>query len=62
MTPVKTTFFVERVKNIPKFDVCFTCQQESGVLQPYERHRIPVSSVLTTIKLISNIITSFYLR
>ena len=43
MTPVKTTFFIERVSNIPKFDVCFTCQQESGVLQPFEKQRIPIA-------------------
>jgi hypothetical protein len=47
MTPVKTTFFIERIKNIPKFDCCFSCQQENGVLLPYETQKIPVISFKT---------------
>lgn len=44
MTEVKTNYFVERSStDVPPFDTCFNCLQHMGVLQPYEKVKIPVS-------------------
>jgi hypothetical protein len=40
---MKSSFFIERVSSIPKFDISFNCLQESGILQPNEKYKIPFS-------------------
>ena len=47
-TEVRTEYLIEPSDNVPPFNRAFKCLQHMGVLQPFEKHKIPVCTLTTS--------------